>query len=165
MIGNVSITYNKKVKKKKGRVSMKRYIDKEQSLKIYERNKEYIQKKECYSNVFRVITNDPFVIKKIKSEEWMIEYGYINITDNLYTRHAYLVDTASEKVIDPTMPVYDGFEQEEAKHYYRLHQFKYNDYLDAILKESNMPALTKHLWKKDLSMQKKMMEQNMFCIG
>ena len=144
---------------------MKRYADKKKSSQVCKKNKKYISKKLCYNNVFSVYTNDDEIHQKIEMGEIMIEYGYVEVFEDVYTRHAYFVDMVRETVIDPTLPLLDSFEEKKTIAYIPLHSFKEEEYLEAIESESNMPALMRYLRKKDHKLQRDLFDEGIICVG
>lgn len=69
------------------------------SKEIYESCKQNIAIKECYNNVFNVVTD---YIGKFRNGEWQVAYGYVETMAGFYCRHCFIIDE-NNKVIDPTI--------------------------------------------------------------
>ena len=120
---------------------MVEYIfDAEKSKEVFDISEKQIQVKQCYNNVFRVVTDN---IHKFKSNQWRVAYGYTNILDNILCRHCFILDE-NNKVIDVT--VYAKSTLDLDRKYYVMKIFEdINTYFDAIEKDEFYPALEFYL--------------------
>ena len=144
---------------------MKRYADKKKSSQVSNKNKKYITKKLCYNNVFSVYTNDDAIHQMVEKGEMVIEYGYVEVFETVYARHAYFVDVRTGTVVDPTLPLLKSFKEEKEITYIPLHSFEEQEYLEALESESNMPALMRYLRKKDHELQRDLFDEGIICVG
>ena len=137
---------------------MQKYLlDYELSKTIYEQCKHLIAPKECYNNIFHVLTQYPH---KFQSGDWKIDYGYVSSVRNLYCRHCFIL--CEDKVIDPTLVITNNSEDNL---YFVFKTFEnINDYLAALDKEDNLPALMWTLRKEDRCAQQWALENNIICI-
>lgn len=143
---------------------MRKYANKKESLKLSKKNKEIIEKNLCYNNVFKTYVEDASVFKKVNAGEWVIEYGYVCVTNNIYARHAYFVNQSTQEVIDPTLPLLDSFQNRGEIDYIKIHSFDEDEYVEVIIQERANPALMSYLQEKDSLTQKTLMEKGIFCI-
>lgn len=143
---------------------MRKYANKKESLKLSKKNKENIEKNLCYNNVFKTYAEDLNVFNKVRADEWVVEYGYVCVTSNIYARHAYFVNQSTQEVIDPTLPLLDSFENRGEIDYIKIHSFNKDEYVEAIIQERNNPALMSYLREKDSLIQKTLTEKGIFCI-
>lgn len=139
---------------------MKKYfLNEENSLSLYKENKSKIIAKDCYHNIFRLISK---YRKEFTSGDWKIAYGYISSVDNIFCRHCFIL--FKDKVIDPT--VYATNSNNSTRHYYVFTEFSsIDEYLDAIEKENGYPALNKILINEDTAAQKWALDNGYFFMG
>ena len=138
----------------------KHYLDYEKTKEVYKQCKPHIEFKQCYNNVFNIVTD---YIAAFRSGEWKVAYGYVEVMPLVYCRHCFIIDE-SGKVIDPTictntepninredlvMKVYDDID----------------DYFSAIERENLYPALDKVLRENDAQAQKWANENGFILTG
>ena len=68
------------------------FLDCEKSKEIYESCKRQIKFKQCYNNVFNVVTD---YIGKFRNGEWKIAYGYVETMAGIYCRHCFIIKQQS----------------------------------------------------------------------
>ena len=73
-------------------------LNAEASIELYKDNESKINPKDCYINIFNVLTTYP---RRFGTGEWKIAYGYVSSIENVFCRHCFIF--AEEKVIDPTI--------------------------------------------------------------
>lgn len=123
-------------------------LDAEKSKEVFDRCGN-IKVKECYNNIFKVVTEYPSMFH---NNVWRVAYGYMLIFDNLYCRHCFVIDE-NNKIIDPTIYATER-EDAEAKEYYAMFIFDdMGEYLKAVEHEEYMPGLEYHLREKDVKAQ------------
>lgn len=137
---------------------MKKYtLNYELSKTIYEKCRHLITPKECYNNIFHILTQYPI---KFQSGEWKIAYGYVSSVQNIYCRHCFIL--SDDKVIDPTLCVR---ENDKNNTYFAFKIFdNVNEYFSALDDEGNFPALMLNLQKEDKKAQQWAQENNIICI-
>ena len=139
---------------------MKQYtLNVEQSRALYKKHKSKIEPKNCYMNIFHVLTLYPRVFQ---SGEWKIAYGYVNSIDGVYCRHCFIL--AGEQVIDPTLFASDR-DNPDRKYFITRVFDNTEDYLAALDAEENYPALTTQLRNEDRAAQQWGMENGYLFIG
>ena len=118
---------------------IKYQLDYDKSKEVYEQFKNEIKIKECYNNVFNILTLNNATFREGK---WKVCYGYTEVMPLLYCRHCFILDE-NNKVIDPTL--FAGSEQPH-RQYYVLYSFDDVDkYLSTIENDNLMPALNGYL--------------------
>lgn len=120
---------------------MDRYeLNIEQSKRVYEECKPYIEFKMCYKNVFHCVTD---FNSKFRSGEWKVAYGYVEAIAGVYCRHCFIIDE-NNKVIDPT--IFTNTDTNYHRTYLLLKAFDdVDEYLAAIEWDNLMPALEGYL--------------------
>lgn len=120
---------------------MDRYeLNIEQSKRVYEECKPYIELKMCYNNVFHCVTD---FISKFRSGKWKVAYGYVETMAGVLVRHCFIIDE-HDKVIDPTVCTITDPDYNKA--YLLLKAFDdVDEYLTAIEQDKFMPALENYL--------------------
>lgn len=93
-----------------------------------------IRPKDCYHNIWRIVTSGQF------NERYQIAYGYVQAFDHVYVLHCFLVDD-HDRVIDPTLP------DAGKDNYYILKRFTYQEYLQEVCR-SRYPSLENRKWMK-----------------
>lgn len=78
--------------------------DTEASKELKKTFPKMVQKKQCYNNVWR-LTMNAYVL--LEHKQWRVAYGAVEvgIAPGLFLRHAFFLNTETEEVIDPTIPV------------------------------------------------------------
>lgn len=134
-------------------------MDVTKSKELYETCKDRIEPKSCYNNVFAVLDYDN---KPFREGTWRIGYGYVQVFENLYCRHCFIVD--NEKVIDPT--TFTHKEPPTQRIYYVMYVFDdVDEYLSAVFDEDCMPALDLYLRDKDKAAQEWAKEHSLIFVG
>lgn len=120
---------------------MDRYeLNIEQSKRVYEECKPYIEFKMCYNNVFHCVTD---FNGKFRSGKWKVAYGYVETMAGVYCRHCFIIDE-NNKVIDPT--IFTNTDTNYHRTYLLLKAFDdVDEYLAAIEWDNLMPALEGYL--------------------
>ena len=115
---------------------MKKYLfNFSESKKLYENNKNIIEPKMCYNNIFAIVTKH---IEKFTLREYRVAYGYVSSFGNLLARHCFIVDK-NETVIDPNVFTTSNIKNRE---YYITKCFEMiNSYIDAIESEKRMSGI------------------------
>ena len=124
-------------------------LDYEKSKAVYEYCNDRLAVKQCYNNVFNVVTD---YISKFRLGEWKVAYGYMTVFENVMCRHCFIIDE-NDKVIDPTIFTTTNICAD--REYISMKIFDDIDvYFNAIEQENYYPALDKHLRENVLQMQK-----------
>lgn len=120
----------------------------ELSREVYEKCKGALEVKQCYNNVFYVVTYYPEYFNK--DNHWQVAYGYHSAIGNLMARHCFITNKNNE-VIDPTIftRTHSNPEESEDKIYISHTIFDFEDYLNALEEEEGYPALYRTLYEKD----------------
>ena len=92
--------------------------------------------KECYNNVFNVITYG--FCSKFHNGEWKVTYGYVSVFDNIMARHCFILDE-NNNVIDPTLMKFQG--HQENRFYVSFAILEFDDYMDKLEQNDLQPAL------------------------
>ena len=108
-----------------------------------------IQKKECYVNMFFC---QMYHRKFFVNEGYKIAYGYVNVSNKLYTRHAFIVD-ANNEAIDPTLALREDFDKDvddKSGTYFSFYIFDdVDNYVDAVGENDRYPDLIKPMREKE----------------
>ena len=117
------------------------FLNTELSETVYKKYKRHIKAKECYTNIFFVLSKE---FSKFESGEWRIAYGFVSSIDSVYCRHCFILERDGQ-VIDPTMFASDR--DTSNRTYFVMKVFdKVKDYISAIDEENGYPSLAKYLW-------------------
>ncbi|MNN23979.1 hypothetical protein D3C81_1373930 [compost metagenome] len=118
----------------------KHQLNEEESKRVYEACKAYMENKMCYHNIFHAVCRFP---REIASGEWKITYGYMTSIRNIMVRHCFLVNRQGE-VIDPTMYTHERL-LDTLPEYVPFYRFiNYERYMAAIEANENYPDLWNH---------------------
>jgi hypothetical protein len=113
-------------------------LDIETSKQLYKSMSSIIIPKHCYNNTWEVFfRNTP---KFLNGGEWKIAFGYIKSIENLWARHAFIV-TKEGKAIDVTAISLDSFSEDKDYEYISFKLLSAHEYIHAIEKNDNEPAL------------------------
>lgn len=124
------------------------FLDTEQSCAVYKKYKKIIKPKECYTNIFSVLSQE---FSKFESGEWRVAYGFVSSIDCIYCRHCFILDK-NDRVIDPTM--YASERDTTNRIYYVMKVFdKLKDYISALDAEDGYPALGRYLKRAETKAQ------------
>lgn len=122
--------------------------------------KSKVAQKQCYANVFHVVTS---CMRKFTSGEWRIAYGFVFSTQNIFVRHAFILDQ-NDTVIDPTP--FSRKKDREQEQYFVFKTFgTVSEYLDAINQEGGYPALSRFLRVEEQKLQQWGYENGYLFIG
>lgn len=136
-------------------------LDLETSRKVYQKLRKRIEPKLCYNNVFNMVSAYQ---GEFMDGRWKVSYGYVRTLPNVYCRHCFVLDTESELIIDPT--VLSTGNPTEERDYYIMRAFdSLGDYISAIDKEHNLPALEHYLKDEDINACKLAFENGVLFIG
>ena len=138
----------------------KHYLDYEKTKEVYEYSKPHIEFKQCYNNVFNVVTD---YIATFRSGEWKVAYGYVEVMSLVYCRHCFIVDE-SGKVIDPT--ICTNTDPNTDRDYLVMKIFDdIDEYFTAIERENYYPALDRTLKENTAAAQKWANENGVILTG
>ena len=86
-------------------------LDWEKSKAVFDDCQALIKPKQCYHNIYQIMNSFDY-FEKFKAGEWQIAYGYVQITQELYARHCFIVDENCN-AIDPTLALThpEGFKE------------------------------------------------------
>lgn len=138
---------------------IKYQLDYDKSKEVYELFKNEVKIKECYNNVFNVLTLNNTTFREGK---WKVAYGYTETIPLVYCRHCFILDE-NNKVIDPTL-----FTNSEQPHrqYYVMYAFDdVDEYLNAIENDNLMPALNGYLKEYEKSAYEWAKTEGIVLIG
>lgn len=108
----------------------------ELSKEIYEQLKDRLKVKMCYNNTFYVTEE---YTDRVSAEEWLVAYGFMKVINNLYTRHAFLIDTTTNQVIDPTVFTQTTVQLNQV--YYPFVTMRLDEYLTKLQEGNLDPTL------------------------
>ena len=129
------------------------FLNTELSREVYKKYRRGIKAKECYTNVFFILSKE---FSKFQSGEWRVAYGFVSSIDHIFCRHG--------RVIDPTMFASDRDTSERT--YFVMKAFeKVEDYISAIDAENGYPALGRHLRRAEMKAQEWGAENGYLFIG
>lgn len=124
------------------------FLNTELSREVYKKYRRGIKAKECYTNVFFILSKE---FSKFKSGEWRVAYGFVSSIDHIFCRHCFILERDG-RVIDPTMFASDRDTTERT--YFVMKAFeKIEDYISAIDAENGYPSLGRHLLKAEMKAQ------------
>ncbi|MED3976175.1 hypothetical protein P4639_22515 [Priestia megaterium] len=111
----------------------------ELSRQVYENCSDNILPKHCYNNVWNVLQEYSSCFLE---GDWFIAFGYVHATQNLYARHAFIVNKDGE-AIDPTLYTLSYFDEDEEREHKHVSfsVMTMREYIDKISKNDNQPAL------------------------
>lgn len=136
-------------------------LDLETSRKVYQKLSKRIEPKLCYNNVFNMVSAYQ---GEFMDGRWKVSYGYVRTLPNVYCRHCFVLDTESGLIIDPT--VLSTGNPTEERDYYIMKAFdSFGEYISAIGKEHNLPALEHYLKNEDINACKLAFENGLLFIG
>ena len=133
-------------------------LDIQTSKAIYEKNKDKIEAKMCYRNIFRMVT---CMFSKFQSGEYKVAYGYISVFDkSLYARHCFIV--CGDYVIDPTIFAASG--NLDADYIITKIYDSVDEYMKAIEDNDFIPDLIIPLQDLDKKMFIQMQEKGIYLV-
>lgn len=143
------------------------YGNKHRSIELYQRNKNHVEQKYCYNNVFNIMNHDNEVLKKLMDGEWKVAYCFFNVFDekNVYVRHACFLDILSNEMIDATSPLLSAFKSRQNLKYWLIRAFSHEEYVSVMSEHYQTPALDKYLKSKTETVRAIMMKENLITIG
>ena len=146
----------------------------EKSLEVYNTCKEDLEIKHCYNNTFHVVQH---YYRNFTMGKWKVVYGYVQIwgTQNLYCRHAFVIDE-DDTVIDATLFTKSdkypfNYENEDGdlpvdRQYISMKIFDdLRDYVTAISDNDGYPDLCFPLRELDQEFTLWAMDNNYFLCG
>lgn len=131
-------------------------INYDKSLKIYNQNKELFNIKECYKNIFNLVSAHPSFFKEMK-----VCYGYLYIDKSLWCRHCFAL--YKDSIVDPTCVLLSKNNKNNKYTIFKIFN-NLDDYLDAIKENDLYVDLDFLLREEDNKLKKDMLENNQFCI-
>lgn len=111
-----------------------------QSKELYRKNPNKVVVKQCYENVYKIVTSYP---APFREGRWKVAFGYMDSgVAGLLLRHCFILDEFG-RVIDPTMVAVKnkikaelGADNEPWPHYYVMYSFSnIMEYIDVMLRE------------------------------
>lgn len=138
----------------------KHELDVEQSKAVYEYCKSRLAMKECYNNVFNVVTD---YISNFRSGKWYVAYGYVTVFENVMCRHCFII-AENGKVIDPT--IFTTPHLDTDRQYITMKIFDdIDEYFDEIEKADYYPALDMYMRKYTVQAEKWAIENGFILTG
>lgn len=120
----------------------------ELSRTVYQKYKKGIEAKQCYTNVFFLLSKE---LSRFESGEWRVAYGFVSSIECVFCRHCFILERDG-KVIDPTMFASDRDTSERT--YFVMKVFdKVADYIAAIDADNGYPSLGRYLSEIELDAQ------------
>lgn len=136
------------------------FLNAELSEAVYKKYKRGIKAKECYTNVFFLLSKE---FSKFESGEWRVAYGFVSSIDCIYCRHCFILERDG-LVIDPTMFASERDNSERI--YFVMKTFeRTEDYISAIDSENGYPALGRYLRRIEMEAQSWGAENGYLFIG
>lgn len=115
-------------------------LNAERSKAVFDSCSKYVKVKECYINVYRVACT---FFENMRFGEWRVAYGYMTSSIGLLIRHCFLIDE-NNAVIDPTLFAQDTVDDDRSYYVMKVYD-TFSEYLNAVEKEDNYPALSRTL--------------------
>lgn len=140
--------------------------NKDRSIELYAVNKNVVEQKYCYNNVFNIMSCDDEVLTKIAKGEWKIAYCFFKVFDkqNIYVRHCCFLDALNNEMIDATATLLSSFKERQKPEYHLIHAFDYKEYMNALNTYHREPALTKYLYDKTETLRAEMIAEGLIAI-
>lgn len=136
------------------------FLNAELSETVYKKYKRGIKAKECYTNVFFLLSKE---FSKFESGEWRVAYGFVSSIDGVYCRHSFILERDG-RVIDPTMFTLERDTSDRT--YFVMKVFnKIEEYISAIEAEDGYPSLARFLWCAEMKAQSWGAEHGYLFIG
>lgn len=136
------------------------FLNTELSETLYNKYKRHIKAKECYTNIFFLLSKE---FSKFESGEWRIAYGFVSSIDCIYCRHCFILEKDG-MVIDPTM--FSAERDTTQRTYFVMKVFdELKEYISAIDEENGYPSLAKYLWSVEMKAQAWGNKNGYFFIG
>lgn len=127
---------------------------------VYKKYKRGIKAKECYTNVFFLLSKE---FSRFQSGEWRVAYGFVSSIDCVFCRHCFILERDGN-VIDPTMFASDRETSERT--YFVMKVFEtVDEYISAIDAENGYPSLGRYLSQAELEAQTWGAENGYLFIG
>ena len=131
-------------------------IDFEKSLQIFNESKQLLQIKECYKNIFNLVSiYDEFF------KEWQVCYGYLQLQNNLWCRHCFILN--NDKIIDPSIFLTKNNIKNSKYVIFKIFN-NLDNYLQAIEQNNLLVDLIDILLNEDINLQKEMLKNSQICI-
>lgn len=96
------------------------------SLSLAEKYAGVIKPKRCYDNVVRLLLDTDLVTAH---PELRVAYGGVESIEGLFVQHAFFLDTASDKVVDPTLA--KSYPEKQSRYLLAV-DFSFNEFSDSI---------------------------------
>jgi hypothetical protein len=136
------------------------FLNTELSETLYNKYKRHIKAKECYTNIFFLLSKE---FSKFESGEWRIAYGFVSSIDCIYCRHCFTLEKDG-MVVDPTM--FSAERDTTQSTYFGMKVFdELKEYISAIDAENGYPSLAKYLWSVEMKAQAWGNKNGYFFIG
>ena len=136
------------------------FLNTELSEALYNKYKRHIKAKECYTNIFFLLSKE---FSKFESGEWRIAYGFVSSIDCIYCRHCFILEKDG-MVIDPT--IFSAERDTTQRTYFVMKVFdELKEYISAIDEENGYPSLAKYLWSVEMKAQAWGNKNGYFFIG
>lgn len=127
-------------------------MDLSASLALAKKYAETIKPKKCYDNVVRLLLDTGLMVSH---PELHVAYGGAESIEGLFVQHAFFLDTASGKVVDPTLA---KAHPEKQCRYLLAVDFSFNDFLDSIARFTTADP------EANLDVQKEMNRLAFWCF-
>lgn len=137
------------------------YVNYDLSKEIYSKCSHLIEKKQCYNNVFNILTHSEYD-NKFHSGEWKFAYGFVEVTESILARHAFIIDE-SNQAVDPTLANSDYFDDIDT--YISFKVLNFSEYLKALHNNGLQPALFHVFMDEEIEANKWARERDMVCVG
>lgn len=107
----------------------------------------HIQPNQCYMNISRIAYRTNYIYKH---PNLRIAYGVVHTSDKrFYCRHAFLYDTDTEEVIDPTLPD-EANSTGILRDYYIYIEMTYLEYMEITSHEQTADAWNNSIIREKL---------------
>lgn len=132
---------------------------------VYKACQEDILPKQCYNNVFNVVSRYSSFYHHFQEGNWKVTYGYIELMpgSNLYGRHCFFL-AEDGRVIDPTL--YALKTPHVERDYIPFLTFpQLTDYLEAIEQNKYNPDLIRYTKQDEVTVIASLEEEGKLVIG
>ncbi|MFP7486445.1 hypothetical protein SFC65_19965 [Priestia filamentosa] len=110
----------------------------QKSKEVYKALSHSIEIKQCYNNVYNVLTSR--YRKQFSSRKWKIAYGYLSSIENIMVRHCFIIDEEG-KAIDPTIIATNRLDRAEFPEYISFVVLDEEEYIKELEEAHWYPTL------------------------
>ncbi|MBQ8999063.1 MAG: hypothetical protein IJ086_16010 [Clostridium sp.] len=130
-----------------------------------EEHDEYIQMKDCYKNTFKAISFLNYS-SDYNANHFKIAYGFVDKkigNERLYFRHAFIICTEENSVVDVTSCLWSETETEYLDYdYYIFKEYlDIDEYTDALFRESGVVSLNSETKIEEVNLVNKLTKKNL----